>query len=548
MMVDRDRKFIQLLFVLITLSVNSTNHFAQFSWTKYPGNPILAADSSNSWCTDLYMPCVVRNVDSSRLEMFFSAHSKNDSSSGYRPQQIGLAYSNDPVSWKIYEFPVLTPGTDRWGHYSVECPFVILHQGYGDIYQIYYTGLDSNLVKYSFGYGWSDNGINWTKSFSSLRPSENSWESGGIGWGSATTLAPNIMLFTGIDSVTGRKCIGYAIDDYGTWFYRDSIIDKNNPILEPGDFGEWDDYAVFSPKILRLGGGYLMFYNGSKSFNPKEYHVGLAISADGINWEKYSSNPIFSPSKDSWDSNFVELGSVHFANSLGEPGDTLYMYYASGGDSQSTYDRRIGLAKSELVLPYKGLLFNHAKIDFGNLKPGAATDTITVTLKNGNYYPVKIKSISNSKPEFKLLDLPDLPIILSENDSIKFKVWFNPQTFGKFDDQIQIVNNDDYQSIIRLSLSGNVLLMAPKFQAFYDYVNSAATVEEKNAIVDSFMNVHPILPYIEDSIAHFIYYGEANAISVPCDANDFLEIVWPMYKISGLHFGLDQKNLKWMRE
>ncbi|MCI0397088.1 MAG: hypothetical protein L0332_14195 [Chloroflexi bacterium] len=89
------------------------------------------------------------------------------------------------------------------------------------------------------------------------------------------------------------------------------------PVLEPGRPGAWDSQLVEHPNVLKTEGGYLMFYNGSSAAVRGSSFVGLATSADGIQWTKYDdpattearyagSDPVFGPGPaGDWDSRTV---------------------------------------------------------------------------------------------------------------------------------------------------------------------------------------------------------------------------------------------------
>ncbi len=71
------------------------------------------------------------------------------------------------------------------------------------------------------------------------------------------------------------------------------------------------------------------------------------------------------------------------------------------------------------------------------------------------------------------------------------------------------------------------------FQNFLTRVN-AAPDSLKMAIVDSFMNAVPGFPYVEqDTLAHFLFRGNASQMTVPGDANQWNASAFPMSRISG---------------
>jgi enterochelin esterase-like enzyme len=75
--------------------------------------------------------------------------------------------------------------------------------------------------------------------------------------------------------------------------------------------------------------------------------------------------------------------------------------------------------------------------------------------------------------------------------------------------------------------------VAQTFNDFLARINSAPD-SLKMSIVDSMMNNVPAFPYLEqDSLAHFLFRGNASTITVPGDANQWNPSSFPMSLISG---------------
>lgn len=76
-------------------------------------------------------------------------------------------------------------------------------------------------------------------------------------------------------------------------------------------------------------------------------------------------------------------------------------------------------------------------------------------------------------------------------------------------------------------------------QTFNDFINrlNASPPQDRPAIVDSFMTAAGNFPYIEfDTLAHFIYRGNANTVTVPGDANGWDPASYPMHSVSATDF------------
>ena len=76
-------------------------------------------------------------------------------------------------------------------------------------------------------------------------------------------------------------------------------------------------------------------------------------------------------------------------------------------------------------------------------------------------------------------------------------------------------------------------------QTFADFLArlNATPLNQRPALVDSFMNAVPAFPFLEqDTLAHFIYRGNANTITVPGDANNWNPAGSPMTRVEGTDF------------
>ena len=107
---------------------------------------------------------------------------------------------------------------------------------------------------------------------------------------------------------------------------------SNNPVLSPGPAGTWDDMAVAAATVIKDDDGYKMYYHGWS--DPWGYwNIGLAISTDGVNWEKYPEPVLYA--EDGWE--------FHLAPSCVIKNDGLYYLYYS---EMNTPYLRISLATS----------------------------------------------------------------------------------------------------------------------------------------------------------------------------------------------------------
>jgi predicted GH43/DUF377 family glycosyl hydrolase len=94
-----------------------------------------------------------------------------------------------------------------------------------------------------------------------------------------------------------------------------SIVQKLGAVLPPTP-GAWDAFSTAAPIVWKEQDQYYMLYQGWKK--PEEGNwktkpgrlLGLAMSEDGIHWEKYHGNPVMTGDPDSWDRTGFEAGCL----------------------------------------------------------------------------------------------------------------------------------------------------------------------------------------------------------------------------------------------
>jgi hypothetical protein len=103
------------------------------------------------------------------------------------------------------------------------------------------------------------------------------------------------------------------------------LLYSGNPVLQPGELNEWDDFKVGSPVVLKEGDRYRMWYRGCH-FLGLEYTcgVGHATSTDGISWKK-SPKPVYVP-QDAHESERLDSLAIVWA------GDHYWMWYSVKDD------------------------------------------------------------------------------------------------------------------------------------------------------------------------------------------------------------------------
>jgi predicted GH43/DUF377 family glycosyl hydrolase len=107
--------------------------------------------------------------------------------------------------------------------------------------------------------------------------------------------------------------IKYAESDDGIYWKRENRIVINSESLE--------EYAICKPCVLKDESGYWMWFcsRGDK------YRIHIAISPDGINWERLGQDPGIDVSESGWDSEMIEYPCVF------DHKGHRYMLYAGNG-------------------------------------------------------------------------------------------------------------------------------------------------------------------------------------------------------------------------
>ncbi len=128
-----------------------------------------------------------------------------------------------------------------------------------------------------------------------------SWDADGVSSPSVLSLLPNgfVMWYAGNGPSGGS--IGLAWSDDGVAW----IKDPRSPVFRPGPAGSWDAGGVADPCVFLDDAGYRMYYTCTNASGGRS--IGLAVSSDGIDWQRVAENPVLiaSPAGTAWDDEAV---------------------------------------------------------------------------------------------------------------------------------------------------------------------------------------------------------------------------------------------------
>lgn len=140
-------------------------------------------------------------------------------------------------------------------------------------YENYYSGWDGKAWR--TGLATSKDGIAWQKKGLLLEPAPASWEGGYIAANGA---------------VVGKDYYFQAGNPPQIGLARNAREKLSAPILPAGPRGEWDERGVADPYVIQAGNTHYMFFLGQD--RARRQRLGVAISQDGVLWSKSLQNPI----------------------------------------------------------------------------------------------------------------------------------------------------------------------------------------------------------------------------------------------------------------
>ncbi len=191
---------------------------------------------------------------------------------------------------------------------------------------------------------------------------------------------------------------------------------EGNPVLSPGESGEWDELFLIGPYVYWHDSLYYMFYNGSNVEG--KIAIGVATSPDGFHFTKYANNPVLAPDGKGYD-------AWHVGGAVIIRQDSLWVMYF-GASEVVTYGPGpyIGRATArELTGPWikdeKPVL---AAGKAGEWDDGYAFPSSVVILEDNNYRMYYCGGIDFVQHDDRFIGMADSP------DGITWKKHNDPKT------------------------------------------------------------------------------------------------------------------------
>lgn len=256
------------------------------TFIQIPGpNPIITPGPDGAWDDG-----VTEAADAFKdVDTYYFYYHATGAGKGYR---LGVASSTHPLGpfKKHGDKPVLDLGpAGSWDDKYVACAMV-LKEG-REKYYMWYSGYGSQRQhrKWSIGLATAAHPLGPWKKYEGNPILEDFGYVGGV-----LKVKGKYHLYSAYPiSSTGYKGdyspLALAVAETPEGPYAKY---KGNPLMEKGDFGDWDDGGISEAEVLYHGGVFHMFYGGTQLYGPRLESIGYAYSLDGYNFIKYLRNPV----------------------------------------------------------------------------------------------------------------------------------------------------------------------------------------------------------------------------------------------------------------
>ncbi len=207
------------------------------------------------------------------------------------------------TNWIDYQNnPILQPQFNGYDNDGITQPKILKD---GNIYKMWYVAEAGSYVKYIM-YAESQDGINWNRPINHpvMYPGYyGTWDDMAVHPG-AIIKEDGIykMYYSGWSDPYGEWDVGYATSSDGINWTK-----YPTPVLY-GTNG-WE-YQIIPSAVLKIDDTYYLYYSGR---NLPYWKIGLATSTDGINWVRYSANPILEPTQN-WEGSGIFHPSIIYEN------------------------------------------------------------------------------------------------------------------------------------------------------------------------------------------------------------------------------------------
>lgn len=264
-------------------------------WVRDIEGPVIALGEPGAFDdTHLFAPCVVE--EKGVFSMYYCGSQKDVAN---RVFQMGLATSTDGLHFEKHPEPVFDFGD---GRHSILTP-TLLRSTNGTVMReegklrLWFASTDfaANDGVHTLHESTSEDGIHWSA------PSSAQFE--GI-------YAPTILKEGGVYRMW------YSDVSAEPWIVRhakslDGKTWEQTPLPCVVIDQPWEKGRLFYPAVIKHDGQFVMWYGSYWTARDNTTAIGVATSADGLNWTKSTINPVFTPDESrTWESHYTTSQSV----------------------------------------------------------------------------------------------------------------------------------------------------------------------------------------------------------------------------------------------
>jgi len=319
-----------------------TGFVPEIQYTKIPDPLIPTGGKDACDAVDVLNPSVVQKDG-----VYYNYYSGYDGEAW----RTGLATSKDGIAWEKEETPVIDLSPAGWDSAYIAANGSAIRVENSVYY--YYQGLNKDTKKTRIGLAVSADGYSFAKE------NQPVLTAGGLeAWDASTVGDPYVLLhngcfymyYLGVDFNKNQR-IGIAMSRDGKTWTKHS----ENPILDLGVTGSFDEKALGEPCVFYRYPFFYMLYTGTAADNTRD--IGCAYSIDGINWKKLNSDGIFAGrDPDAWDGAVICDPAVLTA----PEGDRVTVWYGGGSAAEAAQDLngQIGMFTMKLLNGWRSDTFD----------------------------------------------------------------------------------------------------------------------------------------------------------------------------------------------
>jgi predicted GH43/DUF377 family glycosyl hydrolase len=251
------------------------------------------------------------------------------------------AVSSDGIHWSFDNTNLLEPGpAGSWDDADVAQPTVIYDED-SKLFHMWYLGnrRGGDLFHNMFGKAISPDGIHWQREGSG--PVLTSGAPGA--WNEERIDGPEAIKVDGLYRIyyTGSQLQPDLIRQIGcdiSYNGLDWAACVGNPIMRPRpDIAAFEGLELEQPSIVYAHGVYIMAFSGFLGPQGENFGIGLAISSDGLHWQRLTKGEPLVPLKGGVES------TTNPTLLLSEDGNVLYLYYRETGGEFNLWSAPITL-------------------------------------------------------------------------------------------------------------------------------------------------------------------------------------------------------------